>query len=390
MEIAVVVMGKAYDVCVVGGGIVGLWVARQLGAAGLSVVLVERGRCGGGASGGVLGALTAHAPDNWNAKKQFQFDALTELPQLIADIESATGLETGYAQCGRVMPIRRESFLAQAERRVTASKAHWRVGDQTYGYDIGAADTAGWLAAEAAPLGVVHDGLAARVDPRRYVAALKAALGPNVAIEENWPFARFDAGARRVVAGDGVAAVVADQIVLAAGYETFACLKPIVGRTIGGGVKGQAAVFQCAEAAGQPLIYDDGIYVVAHDGGRCAVGSTTEKEWRDASTPDASRVDFIERARELCPALRHAALIGRWAGIRPRSHKTDPIVGRLAPDSPVLVATGGYKITFGIAHRMAQCIVGDIVAGEDRTALPPSFRPAHHLDVDEPDGRAWQ
>ena len=84
-------MPRSYDVCIVGGGIVGLWVARHLADAGVRTALIERGCCGSGASGGVLGALTAHAPDNWNDKKQFQFDALAELSALIARLEDETG-----------------------------------------------------------------------------------------------------------------------------------------------------------------------------------------------------------------------------------------------------------------------------------------------------------
>jgi glycine/D-amino acid oxidase-like deaminating enzyme len=374
-------MSRAHDVCIVGGGIVGLWVARELAAAGLDVVVVERARCGSGASGGILGALMAHAPDNWNAKKQFQFDALTELPGLITALEDETGLATGYARCGRIMPIRRPAFLEQARRRAAQSRQNWCGGGAAVGYDVvDAPPQPGWLTPDAAPLGVVRDGLAARVDPARYVAALQRAVARSATILEGWEFGSFDSARRRVVAVDGATSIAADQVVLAAGYATYPLLEPLIGRLIGGGVKGQAALFRCPEAAGQPMIYDDGVYVVPHDGGTCAVGSTSEKTWVEPNVPDAEREDYIERARNLCPPLRDAELLRRWAGVRPRCLRTDPVVGRLAPDSPVLVATGGYKITFGIAHRMARCIAEAIAEAPRRTPLPPSYAPAHHLE----------
>ncbi|MEM9359214.1 MAG: FAD-dependent oxidoreductase, partial [Pseudomonadota bacterium] len=164
-----------------------------------------------------------------------------------------------------------------------------------------------------------------------------------------------------------------------AGYETFGLLNALLGRTIGGGVKGQAALFECTELKDHPIIYDDGVYVVPHDDGICAVGSTTEKQWTDPRLPDGDRNDFIERAQMLCPPLRDARPIRRWAGVRPRCNRTDPIIGRLNGSSNVLVATGGYKITFGIAHRMAQCIADDICGLPEQTGVPDTFRPAHHF-----------
>ena len=138
-------------------------------------------------------------------------------------------------------------------------------------------------------------------------------------------------------------------------------------------------IFKCLEARGQPLIYDNGTYVVPHDNGLCAVGSTTEKEWREPSLPDYERSDFIERAKVLCPALHNAKMIGRWAGVRPRCNLTDPVVGRIAGNRPVLVATGGYKITFGIVHRLARIIAAEICDTQPAFEIPPTFQPNYHF-----------
>ncbi len=374
-------MTKSYDVCVVGGGVVGLWVARRLADAGSDAVLVEAQTCAGGASGGILGALMAHAPNNWNEKKQFQFDALVELPGLTKRLEDESGVATGYRRCGRIMPIRRRSFLAEARRRAAAGAGNWQTDDETFAFEVIEGPGGGdWLAGDVAALGIVRDTLAARVDPVRYTAALKASLVGRVEICEAWPFASFDAQSRRVRCAGGEADLVADQIVLAAGYQTFPMLAALTGSTVGGGVKGQAALFRCPEAADQPLINDDGVYIVPHEDGLCAVGSTTERHWDDAATPDPDCNDFIDRAKALCPPLRAGELLRRWAGVRPRCTRTDPVIGRLHSESPVLVATGGYKITFGIAHRMAKCIAEDITRSERRTPLPPTFQPGHHLE----------
>ncbi|MDP3862793.1 MAG: FAD-dependent oxidoreductase, partial [Phaeovulum sp.] len=61
------------DVTVRGGGVFGLSVAWECARRGAKVRLIERARIGAGSSGGVVGALAPHVPEQWNPKKQFQF-----------------------------------------------------------------------------------------------------------------------------------------------------------------------------------------------------------------------------------------------------------------------------------------------------------------------------
>ncbi len=79
------------DLAIVGGGVVGLWCAERALRSGLSVVLIDAGRIGGGASGGIVGALMPHQPINWSAKKQFQLDGLLTLEDEVAALEAAKG-----------------------------------------------------------------------------------------------------------------------------------------------------------------------------------------------------------------------------------------------------------------------------------------------------------
>ena len=69
----------------------GLWAAVHAERLGIQTLLVDAGRFGQGASGGLLGALMPHMPDKWSVKKQFQFDALVSLEKEIAALEAATG-----------------------------------------------------------------------------------------------------------------------------------------------------------------------------------------------------------------------------------------------------------------------------------------------------------
>jgi glycine oxidase len=369
----------AYDLLIVGGGVQGLWIARSAIQAGMSVALVEANACGTGASGGLLGALMPHVPTGWSEKKQFQFEALVRLETETRKLTEETGIDTGYSRCGRAMPIRAKGFLDQFPSRRAASWLHWQTVRERFELATLTADALdGWLDPERASLGIFWDPLAARINPPQYIAALKSSIADRCVIHENWRFVSYN-NARGQALNDNGDVLIAAHIVLAAGYETFSLTRPMTGLELGGGVKGQAALLAASMPEQRPIIFDDGMYIVAHSTDLCAVGSTTEPDWDDpASTSDLidARVD---QARRLCPPLRDAPIVATWAGVRPQSAARDPIIGRLHPEHPVYIASGGFKITLGIAHLAAERLVDGIVTDRTPTGLPASFSPQLHV-----------
>jgi glycine oxidase len=369
-----------YDLLVVGGGVQGLWVARCAVLAGLKVALMEAEHCGAGASGGLLGALMPHVATGWSEKKQFQFAALVGLEAQTQLLQDETGLDSGYARCGRVMPIRAKGFLDQFESRRIATWQHWRAPSQRFELSLLETDAfRAWLAPEAAGLGVFWDPLAARIDPQRYIAALKASIVERCDVLEGCRFAGFDAATGQVSCESGGGDILAGAVVLAAGYETFGLTQAMTGLNLGRGIKGQAVVLAAKMPVERPIIFDDGMYIVAHTPTLCAVGSTTENDWTDPRSTDDGMAAKLEQARRLCPPLRNAEVMASWAGVRPQSAARDPIAGQLLDDAPVYIAGGGFKITLAIAHLVADRLIDGIVQNRAPTGLPASFAPDVHV-----------
>ena len=356
-----------YDVAVIGAGVLGLWTARYLSEAGLSVALVEKGRAGSGASGGLLGALLPHMPTGWNGKKQFQLEALVALPEETEKLKALTGIDTGYRRCGRISPVRKPGFLRQTQTFVEQHKAVWPTAEYRLGQ---AAGFVRWLDRRTAPLGVAHETLSARIDPQAYCAALAAAVADKVDTFEGTIFERYDTVENRVHLS-GKDPLFADRLVLTAGAESFALLAPLLGSEIGTGISGHVALFTVDVGADEaPIIYDDGVYIVPQQDGYVAVGSGKDAD-------DMERV--IARAETLCPCLHGAKRVQTWSGVRPRCHAKDPLIGQV-PDHPVFVATGGFKITLGIAHHMARALADRVTGAAQPLALPESYTMAYHLD----------
>jgi glycine/D-amino acid oxidase-like deaminating enzyme len=371
------------DLLVVGGGVMGLWTALYAARSGRSVTLVEKRRIGSGASGGVLGALMAHLPDRWNAKKGFQFEALVSLEAEIAALEAETGLSAGYRRSGRLIPLPKPHNRDLALRTANEALSVWQTPDRSFAFEV--LDTApvpGWPAPAVMAHGVVYDRLAARLAPRALVTALKAALGQraNVTIREGVRVASLDPDAAIARLDDGTD-LSFGHCVLAAGVEAFDLLASFsqpVARPFGSAVKGQAALLRSSVDPALPVIFADGLYVVPHEDGLVAVGSTSENDFAEPYGTDGLLDALIDRARLTAPVLADAPVVERWAGLRPRAIGREPMVGRHPDHARVSLMAGGFKVSFGIAHRLARQVLNEIEGGT--LDVPPSFAVAAHFE----------
>jgi glycine/D-amino acid oxidase-like deaminating enzyme len=362
------------DIAIIGGGIVGLWCAHVAAQRGAHVLLIEKRTIASGASGGMLGALMPHQPTGWNAKKQFQLDGLLSLSGRVEALEVETGLSCGYGRTGRLMPIGHVEKRRQSAQWADGAVEHWPQRARWSVEDTNPAP--GWLADDALPYGTNHDTLSARIDPRRLTAALRAALETDdqVTIRENTEVAGIDAdGTLTLKDGETIAP---GATIVAAGIGSFALIDAENPTRIGRGVKGQGALLEPAKPINpmSPILYDKGVYVIAHQSGRIAVGSTSEDAFDAPDTTDDKLDRIIAQATALCPALEGAAVIERWAGVRPRAEGREPLVGPLPGTQNVVLATGGFKISFAIAHLMADAAVG-FALGDRPDDLPDIFAP---------------
>lgn len=352
---------KSPDLLVIGAGAAGLWTAWKAVNAGLSVTVMERGRVGDGASGGILGALMPHRPSQWTQSKQFQLEALTSLASEIEAVEEVSGISCGYRRCGRLIPIDSQRRLDEHKGWQQAAAQNWQ-GAQAR-WDILDGLPAQWDGLMAPALAYDFDSLSARLSPRSLLASLAAGV-------------RARGGVIRE--GEGVAdvaAVQAGHVVVAAGHDSFGLLASAGLPGLGWGVKGEAVLLRPVKPLppDMPVLYRGGAYVIAHDDGLVAAGSTSEREYLDAQPSSATAARLVTDAVSLCPALAGAELVESWAGIRPRAAGRQPLVGPL-PDNPRIIAvTGGFKITLGIAHRLADAVLAH-VRGEP-VNLPAGFSP---------------
>lgn len=340
------------EITVRGSGIFGLSIAWACAERGARVQVVDPNGVGGGASGGIVGALAPHVPENWNPKKAFQFDSLIAAKGFWENVEDIGGVSSGYARLGRVQPVMDTSSLELAHKRAETAihlwrgLAEWRVTAQQPEW-APVSPTGHWII----------DTLTARINPMRACHALEAALlakGINVTPEAE------DKG----------------KVLWATGTHDLFHISKELGKNFGNGIKGQAALFDL-DRRHQPQVFADTLHFVPHEDGTLAIGSTSERVYETERGVDDQLETLIAKANHIMPELASAQIIARWAALRPRARSRAPIIGHHPVRKDAFIANGGFKIGFGMAPRLAMLMANLMLEGLDE--IPEAFRPERCL-----------
>lgn len=338
-----------------GAGIFGLSVAYACARKADHVRLVEKRSIGEGTSGGPVGSLSPHSPDNWNPKKQFQFESLAMAEEWWSRLASLSGIDPGFRRTGRLQPVPSERALELARRRGEHAARNWKGKAD---WRLERADSGPWTPTTKTGW-VVRDTLSARINPRKAVECLVAALrtlGCEI-IQGTCPNPEGDA------------------LVLATGHEGLVELGREFGCAFGSGEKGQALALRF-DAEGMPQIYGDNLHIVPHADGTVAVGSTSERHFDSPTETDHQLDELHARAVQLLPALSGVPVVWRWAGVRPRSSTRAPVLGPHPTRAGVYIANGGFKTGFGVAPLVGEVMADLVLEGRDRIPEPLSISAA--------------
>ncbi len=310
------------DLVVRGAGVLGLTVAWKAAKRGLKVCIIDPNGIASTASGGIVGALAPHVPENWNSKKQFQFQSLVNSEKFWNDVDLVSGVNSGYARLGRL-------------QQIIDSSGPWAIASKTKKW--------------------VFDNLSARINPRDACFSLARAIEKHGGLFETQPIRNLNA-----------------KTVWATGVHDLDRISKLTKTKFRTAVKGQAALFsfKCMD---YPQVFAKSVHFVPHSNGTLAVGSTSENEFSSPNATDEGLDRLIEDSRSIIPELRKHQPIKRWADVRPRSESRAPIVGKHPIMDGDYIINGGFKIGFGMAPELASVLISLICDGVDK--IPEAFRP---------------
>jgi glycine oxidase len=350
-----------YDVVIVGGGAIGLccaWCAAQRGAR---AIVLDRDDPPSGATRVAAGMLAPIGELAFGEPELLRMTlaAAQRYADFVADLESASGLRTGYV---------RQGALHVALDRDEAAELR-RVHDLQRSHGLGAE----WLpprrCRELEPgltpsfSGGVHAPEEAAIDPRRMTAALLGALaGEGVEVRTGTQVtAALLEGERiegvRTAAGEDLRA---GAVVLAAGaWAGQAEWLPESARPPVRPVKGQIVELRSPDGGApcERIVASERVYLVPRPDGRLIVGATTEERGFDTTVTAGGVHELLREAYRLLPDVAEMELVEAMAGLRPGTPDNLPLIGHGALDGLIL-ACGHYRNGILMAP-----ITGDTVAG---------------------------
>ena len=359
-------MTKNADVVIVGGGIVGCALARELAGRGAAVTVIERAEPGSEASGAAAGLL---APQAESLPAGPLFDLALEsrglYPKWTEDLAHETGIDPGYRRCG----ILRCVFSGGAKLW------NWYAWQRERGLCVERLDGA---AVSGLTRGRVSEEVReaiffpeeAVVDNPRLTRALWVSgqqRGVTFAIGKT---------ARRVLVRGGRCAGVqiedgvieAPQIVNAAGaWAAFDPELPVPVEP----VRGQIVEVLSPAPDLSVVVQSDEVYVVPR-GDAWLLGSTMEHVGFEKQVTAGAIERLLAAARRLLPSLESAAFSRAWSGLRPGTPDGLPVLGRGRLPG-LFFATGHYRNGILLAPVTALALADEIGGRSTRDLAPFSI-----------------
>ena len=362
------------DVAVIGGGVIGLSVARELGRRGLSVALVERNRCGGEASFAAAGMLAPQIEaDARDAFFELACCSRNLYPAFAAELLDETGVSVELDCAGTLYLAFTEEDECEAEHR--------RQWQQAAGFEV--EPLTGKEARELEPsvsprsLSALRFGRDWQVDNRQLISALVAsALKYNVSIHEHTEVLglrveHHSGGGVETSRGNLQAAnfVIASgawsSLIRANGdFLTEATDNSLLAPSIQP-VRGQMLCFKSEEVFARHVLCSPRGYIVPRRDRRLLAGSTVERAGFDRSLTAEGKRFVMRNAEEIAPSVARLPLVDEWAGLRPRGESAWPVVGRANNVDNLLYATGHFRNGILLAPITARIITDLITRGDD-------------------------
>ncbi len=331
---------EAADVVVVGGGVIGCAVAYSLAARGARVTLLERAELAAQASGASAGMLAPLAEaDDEGPFFQLGLRALALLDQLCPQLRETTGADPDYVPSGLLRVA--VGAAAAGELRARAARL------SKYGME--------WLPPDrlaAVEPAVRPDARGALLSPREgHVSggALTSALAAGARLRgatiltgrEVTGFLRQ--GGRVTGARTAERDWHAGAVVLAAGAWTSDVAARVGLELPVMPVRGQILALETPPLLSGRIIWGSEIYLVPRRDGSLFAGATVERVGFDTRVTAGGLRELLGAALRLAPPLAGAGFRRAWAGLRPGSPDSLPILGPVPALPGLYLATGHYR-----------------------------------------------
>jgi glycine oxidase len=371
------------DVVIIGGGVIGLTIARALALRGVSdVLLLDRASLGSESSYAAGGMLAPRAEAD-RADEFFELACKSRdlYPALASALLEETGTDIELDTTGALYLAFTEEDQEEIEQRYAwQTRAGLKIEKLS--------------ATEARRLepGIAADVRAAlrfpfdiQVENRRLLTALIAAnekLGVRLLTGTNVESLRIQQG--RVAGVETARGFVSTRRVVVAGGAWTALLceseksDQRLPRFRIEPVRGQMLCFAAQPPLVRHVIYSPRGYLVPRRDGRLLAGSTTEHAGFTKQVTATGLHTILSHALEISPRVGDLPLVDSWAGLRPRAEDDLPVLGPSEIEG-LVYATGHYRNGILLAPITGE-LIADAIVSNVISPLLKRFSP-HRFDL---------
>jgi len=367
------------DVVIIGGGVIGLAVARALALRGVrDVCLIERAGLGTEASfaaaGMLLPQVEADAQNDFFTLACRSRDLYTSFANALRD---ETGIDVELDTTGTLYLALNEQDQQEIEKRhdwQTRAGLPVEFLSARAARDLEPCISDSTVCALLFPQDI-------QVENRRLLSALANSannLGVTTVTETNVE--------SLVIQGNRLTAVQTSRgligcatVVVAAGtwssfiQHTSQRPNPSIEP-----VRGQMVCLEAKPQLTRHVIYTPRGYIVPRQDGRLLAGSTSEKVGFARCVTVGGIGSILKNAKEISPAISSLPIVDTWAGLRPRSPDGLPVLGPCGEIDRLFYATGHYRNGILLAPITGELISEAIVKGVPSPLLAP-FSPERFL-----------
>ena len=358
------------DVLIIGGGVIGLAIARELHKKGIKrITLLEKGRAGQESSWAAAGMLGPQAEANEDgAFFDMTVESRASYLDFAAELFDETGVDIELDRAGTL-------YLAFTDEDV--SVVHKRLKWQRKaGLAVEHLSAEEARKAESFISPSVREALFFpndwQVENRKLLAALRRYAELNgIEIRENSKAERLIVEGGAIIGAETDAGIfLADKTMLATGAWTSLIKLGLAESPLKiDPVRGQIVAFQTARRLFQRVIYSRRGYIVPRMDGRILAGSTSENVGFDKSVTACAAARLREIAVEIAPDISSLPVADQWAGLRPFAADGLPILGEIAGLDGLFIATAHYRNGILLAPLTAKIAADRLTDGTDSKYL---------------------
>ena len=354
------------QICIVGGGIIGLLIARELVDSGKKVVIVDRGETGresSWAGGGILSPLYPwRYPDSINELAKWSQVAY---PRLVSNLQKHSGIDAEWVRSGLLIVGAEDHQLA----------AEWGLKYANSMKIVNSADTENIQPGISVGNGsVIWMADIAQVRNPRLLAALKRdLLNDGVELQEQQEITGFDIsnGELRGV-HTNTETIGTDVCIITAGAWSGGLFSKLGLDIPIKPIRGQMLVFRDNPGGLERIILKDKRYLIPRRDGRILVGSTLEDVGFDKSTTESAAIELRQAALSMMPALANTEVELQWSGLRPGSPDGIPYIGPHPDIQGLFACTGHFRNGFVLGPASARLLV-DLLLGREPVVDPGPY-----------------